>query len=129
MTWSMAQARPSNTFDAHRLIALASTQDLGDATTERLFRAYFCEGTLLSDIAALIVLAHEVGVEGTEELFAGDAFSHEVRGDEATAQGLGISGVPTLLLDSKFMVVGAQGSDQMLDVLERAWARRGDLVV
>jgi len=129
MTWSMARARPSNTFDAHRLVALASTQGLGGAMNERLFRAYFCEGVLLSDVAVLDTLAREVGVGGADSLLPTDAFSSEVRGDESTAQELGISGVPTLLLDGKFMVVGAQGSAQMLDVLERAWIRRGELVV
>jgi predicted DsbA family dithiol-disulfide isomerase len=28
------------------------------------------------------------------------------------------------LMDAKFMVSGAQGSEQLLDVLRRAWARR-----
>jgi predicted DsbA family dithiol-disulfide isomerase len=47
-----------------------------------------------------------------------------VRHDENQAGELGISGVPSLLIDGKFMVVGAQGSDQLLSVLQRAWARR-----
>ena len=44
--------------------------------------------------------------------------------DEAEAMELGITGVPSLLIDEKFMVVGAQGSDHILDVLTRAWSRR-----
>jgi predicted DsbA family dithiol-disulfide isomerase len=129
MNWSMLEARPSNTFDAHRLIQLASSQGLGDAMVERLFLAYFSQGVLLSDVENLNSLADEVGVEGAADLWSGDGYSSEVREDEALAQGLGISGVPTLLLDEKFMVVGAQGADQMLDVLQRAWTRREDLVV
>jgi predicted DsbA family dithiol-disulfide isomerase len=57
-------------------------------------------------------------------LWEGDAFADEVRSDEAEAQELGISGVPSMRIDSKFMVTGAQGSEQILDVLQRAWARR-----
>jgi predicted DsbA family dithiol-disulfide isomerase len=57
-------------------------------------------------------------------LWDGDAYSDDVRDDESTAQELGITGVPTLLLDDRFMVVGAQGSERILDVLTRAWARR-----
>lgn len=57
MTWSMATAKPTNTFDAHRLLALASRQGLGDAMSERLFAAYFSEGLLISDYECLSELA------------------------------------------------------------------------
>jgi predicted DsbA family dithiol-disulfide isomerase len=124
MTWSMKDARPTNTFDAHRVIALSVTQELDQVMSERLFRAYFCEGQLVSDRVVLTALANEVGVVGVEELWSSDAFSSAVRADEDDARELGITGVPSLLLDEKFMVVGAQGADQILDVLQRAWARR-----
>ena len=124
MTWSMKDARPTNTFDAHRVIALSVTQELDQVMSERLFRAYFCEGQLVSDRVVLTAPANEVGVVGVEELWSSDAFSSAVRADEDDARELGITGVPSLLLDEKFMVVGAQGADQILDVLQRAWARR-----
>jgi predicted DsbA family dithiol-disulfide isomerase len=124
MQWSMAKARPTNTFDAHRLIALAATQDLADIMSERLFRAYFSEGQLLSDRDTLSTLGNEVGVTGVDELWPSENFARTVRDDEMQAHELGISGVPTLLLDEKFMVVGAQGAEQILDVLTRAWDRR-----
>ena len=124
MTWSMKDARPTNTFDAHRVIALSVTQELDQVMSERLFRAYFCEGQLVSDRVVLTALANEVGVVWVEELWSSDAFSSAVRADEDDARELGITGVPSLLLDEKFMVVGAQGADQILDVLQRAWARR-----
>ncbi len=124
MEWSLDTARPTNTFDAHRVIALASTQGLGSEASERLFRAYFCEGELLSDHDRLSELASDVGVAGVDDLWGGEAFAANVRNDELAAQELGITGVPCLLLDGKFMVVGAQGSHQILDVLRRAWSRR-----
>jgi predicted DsbA family dithiol-disulfide isomerase len=63
-------------------------------------------------------------VIGAEALWGSDAFTDVVRADESAAQELGISGVPSFLVDAKFMVMGAQGPEQILDVLERAWARR-----
>ena len=125
MTWSLANARVTNTFDAHRVIALALDQERGEAMVERLYRAYFSEGELVSDHATLIRLAREVGVRGAEHLFTTDDFAQRVRADEAAAQELGISGVPAFVIDQKFMVVGAQGADQLVSVLERAWTRRG----
>jgi predicted DsbA family dithiol-disulfide isomerase len=124
MTWSLETAQPTNTFDAHRVIALASTQGRGDEMSERLFRAYFSEGRLLSDHATLSELAHEVAVTDVEALWESDDFTDVVRADEEAAHELGITGVPSFLMDSKFMVSGAQGPEQILDVLQRAWARR-----
>jgi predicted DsbA family dithiol-disulfide isomerase len=124
MTWSLETARPTNTLDAHRVIALASSQGLGDQMSERLFRAYFSEGRLLSDHATLDELAAAVGVRGADTLWEGDEFTDVVRADETAALELGITGVPCFLIDSKFMVSGAQGTEQILDVLRRAWARR-----
>jgi predicted DsbA family dithiol-disulfide isomerase len=124
MTWSLDIAKPTNTFDAHRVIALASTQGLGNEASERLFRAYFSEGELVSDHQRLSALASEVGVSDVEHLWDSDAFAEEVRADETTAQELGISGVPCFLVDAKFMLAGAQGSEEILNVLRRAWSRR-----
>jgi predicted DsbA family dithiol-disulfide isomerase len=124
MTWSFATAKPTNTLDAHRVIALASTQGLGDETSERLFRAYFSEGELVSDHQRLSELAGDVGVRDVDPLWEGDAFVDVVRADEAAAEELGITGVPSFLIDSKFMVMGAQGVEHILDVVRRAWARR-----
>jgi predicted DsbA family dithiol-disulfide isomerase len=124
MTWSLDDAQPTNTFDAHRVIARASSQDLGDEMSERLFRAYFSEGRLLSDHATLGDLASEIGVTGVGALWESEEFIDDVQRDETQAHELGITGVPSFLIDAKFMVSGAQGTEQILDVLQRAWARR-----
>jgi predicted DsbA family dithiol-disulfide isomerase len=124
VTLSFNKARPTNTFDAHRLIALSSSQGLSEAMSQRLFRAYFSEGLLISDHDQLNELASEVGVNDAASLWESDAYASEVRADETSALELGITGVPAALVDSKFMILGAQGVEQMLDVLRRAWERR-----
>lgn len=124
MTWSFESAKSTNTFDAHRLIALAATQGLGETMSQRLFQAYFSDGLLISDHDVLNTLAEEVGAEDAPSLWTGDAFSDEVRADEAEAAELDISGVPAMLMDNKFMVLGAQGTEKIADVLRRAWQRQ-----
>jgi predicted DsbA family dithiol-disulfide isomerase len=123
MTWSFATAKAANSFDAHRLIALAQSQGLGEAMSQRLFKAYFSDGLLISDREVLNGLADEVGVAGAPALWSSDAYTHEVRADEAQASELGISGVPAMLVDEKFMVLGAQGTEKITEVLQRAWDR------
>jgi predicted DsbA family dithiol-disulfide isomerase len=127
MTWSLANAQPSNTFDAHRLLALAVSQGSGARAVERLFAAYFCEGQRVSDHATLRQLGDELGLCDVDAMLLSDEFVADVRGDEADAVELGISGVPSLLLDQRFMINGAVGTDEMLSVLERAWSRRAVL--
>ncbi len=122
MTWSFKDAKPANTFDAHRLIALAATQGLAGEISERLFRAYFSEGLLPSDRAQLSALAAEVGVGDADLLWATNAFACDVGADESSADQLGITGVPALLVNNKFMILGAQGVELMLDILNRAWS-------
>jgi protein disulfide-isomerase len=124
MHWSLAIAKVSNTFDAHRLIALAGTQQLEAVMVERLFQAYFSEGKLISDRDVLNELASEVGVTGVDQLWEGDLFVDDVRHDEATAHSYGITGVPAMVFDGKYLVVGAQGVAGYTQALEQTWAER-----
>ena len=116
-------ARGGNTFDAHRLIHLAATYGHQAAAQERLMRAYFSEGEPISDRETLIRLVSELGVDADEARAALelDRFSEDVREDEALASQLGIQGVPFFVLERRYGVSGAQPSDVLLNVLERAW--------
>jgi predicted DsbA family dithiol-disulfide isomerase len=119
-------ARSGNTFDAHRLVHLAETHDLQDAMKERLLRAYFSEGELMSDHDTLVRIALETGLEeqAVRELLAGERFADEVRADERTAGELGISAVPTFVVDRKLGASGAQPPEALLDLLREGWAKR-----
>jgi predicted DsbA family dithiol-disulfide isomerase len=104
------------------------SQGSGARAVERLFAAYFCEGQRVSDHATLRQLGDELGrLRRRRDAGTADEFVADVRGDEADAVELGISGVPSLLLDQRFMINGAVGTDEMLSVLERAWSRRAVL--
>jgi predicted DsbA family dithiol-disulfide isomerase len=119
-------ARSGSTFDGHRLIHLAETHGLQDEMKERLLRAYFTEGELMSDHDTLVRLAAEVGLDEREvrELLAGDRYADEVRADERTAGEFGISAVPTFVIDRKLGASGAQPPDALLDLLRQGWAKR-----
>ena len=82
---------------------------------------------LPSDHDALLSCASEVGVEVPDDFFASDAFADAVRVDEAAATEYGISGVPTMIIDGRFILSGAQGPDTMLSTFQRAFARRSAL--
>jgi predicted DsbA family dithiol-disulfide isomerase len=117
-------ARSGSTFDGHRVVHLAGAHALRDAMKERLLRAYFTEGELISDHDTLIRLAVEVGLDQQEvrELLAGERYAEEVREDERAAGELGISAVPTFVIDRKLGASGAQPPDALLDLLRKGWA-------
>lgn len=127
MSWRMDLARTGNTFDAHRLNALAADHGVGLEMNERLMRGYFAEGMLPSDREALVTCAREIGLEVPKEFFGSEAYVDEVRADEEAARELGISGVPTMILDGRFVVSGAQGVDTISSMLQRALARRSTI--
>lgn len=116
-----------NTLDAHRLLHLAAARGLQGELKERLMRAVFTEGEATSEHDVLQRLAVEVGLDPEEVagVLASDTFTDEVRLDEETARGLGITGVPFFVVDQKYAVSGAQPADVLLEVLDQAWAEAG----
>jgi predicted DsbA family dithiol-disulfide isomerase len=119
-------ARGGSTFDAHRLVHLAGEHALQDAMKERLLRGYYIEGELMADDETLIAAAVEVGLPEDEarELLSGERFAAEVRDDERTAGELGISAVPTFVVDRKLGASGAQPPEALLGLLRQGWAKR-----
>ena len=126
LEYHLDDLRSGNTLDAHRLIHLAASLDLAGAMKERLLRAYFTEGRLLSDHPTLIELAGEVGLnpELVQAMLASDAFVAEVRFDEAQAQSNGFSAVPTFVVDGRYALSGAQPPEMLLKMLKRAASER-----
>ena len=125
LEFRFAQARSGNTFDGHRLIHLAAEHDLQDAMKERLLRGYFTDGRLISDPETLVALGVEVGIPETEirAVLASDRFADAVRADEQEAASLGVSGVPTFIVDRAVGVTGAQPPELLLEMLRQGRER------
>jgi len=124
-------ARSGLTFDGHRMIHLAAEYDLQDEMKERLLRAYFTEGQLIGDPETLVRLAAEVGLREDEArtTLSGDRFADAVRDDELTAQRMGISAVPTFVVDRALGASGAHPPEQLLELLREGWARQAPIGV
>ncbi|MDP9435733.1 MAG: DsbA family oxidoreductase [Actinomycetota bacterium] len=116
-------ATGGNTFDAHRLLHLARERGLQDPLKERLDRATFGEGLSVSDAEALVPLAVEVGLDEAEvrEVLGSGRYADAVRADEAQAVAYRISGVPFFVVDGRYGISGAQPSELIAEVLQKAW--------
>ena len=120
LEYHFERARGGNSFDAHRLIHLATADGLQDEAMERVMRGYFTEGLPIGDREALVALAAELGLDGTA--LDSDAYADAVREDEQLAQRIGIHGVPFFVLDRRYGVSGAQPAEILVQALEKACA-------
>lgn len=117
------RVRPGNTFDAHRLLHWAGEHGQQDALKERLFSAYMHQGQSVAEHAVLVDEAAELGLpaERAQAVLSSDEFSAEVRGEQAMAMELGVTGVPFFVIGGRYAVPGAQPSDVLLRALRQAW--------
>ena len=111
--------QPTNTFDAHRLLHLALEYELQNELKEAFFKAFFCQGLLLSDKDVLRKLSVANGLEPliVERVLEGNEFAEDVRKDQAAAQRMGISSVPCFVYQQKSAILGAQPISAMKDWL------------
>jgi predicted DsbA family dithiol-disulfide isomerase len=123
LDYRLDHAHPVNSLDAHRLIHLAAQHNLQGEMKERLQKAYFTDGLVVSDPDVLVKLAVEVGLDmnETRQMLAGETFTAAVHADEERAQVLGCNGVPFFVFDEKYAISGAQPVELFLTGLERAW--------
>lgn len=121
LDFDFESAVEANTFDAHRLLTWAVAHD-GVARqrdlAHELWRAHFVEGADVADHDTLIARAGLVGldVEQVEELLSTQLAADEVQMQRDTARDLGITSVPTFVIEGRWMITGAQPQD----ALERA---------
>lgn len=123
LEYRLADAHPGNTFDAHRLLHFAASKQLDDGASERLMHAYFSESLAVSDHAALARLAPSFGITENEALtvLKSNAYSEEVRADEARAAAFGITAVPSFIIDENVGITGAQPVDVFARAIQQAW--------
>jgi protein disulfide-isomerase len=123
LDYNFDKAILANSFNAHRLIQFAKTKGLGTAAKEALMKAYFTDGKNMDDTETLIQISAGIGIDKQEtaDMLSTDAFTAEVRKDEAMASDIGINGVPFFVLNNKYAVSGAQSPGIFLNALQQAW--------
>ncbi len=124
-----------NTLDAHRLIRWAASAGEGvqNNLARRLFQLYFEEGADIGRHSVLVEAAREVGMDAAvvEGLLATDSDREAVQSEIATANRMGVSGVPCFLIEGKYAVMGAQDAGILANALRQiATAKdRGELEI
>lgn len=123
------RALRANTLLAHRLIWLAGQPGsaVDQATIQdRLMRAYFHDGLDIGDPEVLADCAAEVDLDGDAVVafLESERGRAEVDAEIIEASDLGITAVPTFVVDGKWSIPGAQDADTFVQLLRRVSERR-----
>ncbi|MBE8728324.1 DsbA family oxidoreductase [Flavobacterium hungaricum] len=121
LDYNFDKAVISNSLNAHRIIQLAKTKNLGGLMEEIFFKAYFTDGEDLNNGLTLIKLGIEAGLEETEiraVLESDTLFLKEVQSDIKEAGEIGVQGVPFFVFDRKYAISGAQPVEAFIKTIE-----------
>jgi len=105
--------RTPNTLNAHRLIHWAGIEGRQTAAVASLFTANFLEGRDIGDSEVLADIADSIEMDAAlvRKLLQGDADAAEISARDAHSRKMGVTGVPTFIVDNKHAVPGAQPAE------------------
>lgn len=120
-------ATAPNTTDAHRLVLWAAEAGHEWTMANALFRAYFTDGRDLNDVAQLVAVARDAGLDehAARDFLATSEHRDAVEAAQQEAATTGITGVPFFVLDERYAFSGAQPADAMAGAIRTALRDRG----
>lgn len=110
-TMAMSEgSRIYNTFDAHRLLHWAAIEGRQLELKHLLFEAYFTDGRNPGDTEVLVGAAEKAGLEGSaaRDVIISGRYAEEVRNEEQVWQSQGVSAVPAVIINRKYLISGGQ---------------------
>tara|TARA_R110002049_G_scaffold160202_2_gene325231 strand:- start:8108 stop:8782 length:675 start_codon:yes stop_codon:yes gene_type:complete len=119
-------SRMVNTFAAHQLLDWAQAKGLQHPLKMALFEAHFTKGRDVSDRAVLAEIAASVGLDAADATEVLDSGSHaeETRARQQVWTSRGISGVPSMIFDGRYLLTGAQGAETYAQMLRKVLAEK-----
>lgn len=115
------ESRTYNTFNAHRVMHWAREQGHENAFMEKLFTAYFTDNRDPSEPEVLRSVAKNLGLdpEAVDAVLNSDRYRAEVEAELAQGQRLGISGVPTVIINDQYAITGGQPPAAFKEALQQ----------
>lgn len=119
-----SQMRMYNTFAAHQLIHWAREHGKETDMKLALLKAYFTDGKDVSNKDTLVAIASDLGLPSDEAraVLEDERFANIVLEHMQFWSNQGITGVPAVVLGSKFLVNGAAGVDHFKHAITAALA-------
>jgi len=110
-----------NTFDAHRLLHWAGLEGFQRELKHALLAAYHTHGENPGSHEVLLRIVGELGrdVARARELLESDEYADEVRRVERAWQQLGISSVPSIVINDRHLIQGGQPPEVFAQALRQ----------
>ena len=112
-----------NTFDAHRLLHWAheTAPEKQKALKQALFAAHFTENRNITDARVLTEAAQVAGLDRAEagEVLASGRYAQAVRAAEDLWRSRGISSVPAVVVEGKYLISGGQPAEAFEQALRQ----------
>jgi predicted DsbA family dithiol-disulfide isomerase len=118
------RTRTYNSRLAQEIAKWAESQGKGDEFHHMIFRAYFVDGTNIGRVDELVTLASSIGLPADEarDVILARRFREAVDSDWARSHALGITAVPTFILEDQ-RIVGYQSYEALARFVTDAGAR------
>ncbi|MBD3663766.1 DsbA family oxidoreductase [Sulfitobacter aestuariivivens] len=114
-------SRIVNTFAAHQLLDWAQSSGKQHPLKMALFSAHFTKGRNVSLADVLVDVAASVGLDRVEaaNVLSTGSQAEETRARQQFWTSRGISGVPSMVFDGKYLLTGAQGAETYAQMLQK----------
>jgi predicted DsbA family dithiol-disulfide isomerase len=113
------RTRIYNTFDAHRLLHWAAIKGKQLPLKRALLQTYHGEGKSPSDHDVLVEAAESVGLDAVEAraVLQSGEYANEVRFEEDKYLAMGIHSVPSIIVNNRYLLSGAQPVEAFEDFI------------
>lgn len=117
-----------NTLDSHRLIRWAGTAGCQNEMVDILFRRYFTDAEDIGNHDVLVDAAAEAGMDTdiVADLLIRGADKELIRREDAAAREMGIQGVPSFVINAKWVIVGAQETPALIRMFDKLLAKEAE---
>ncbi len=107
------EGRVYNTFDAHRLLHWAALEGRQHELKLALFESYFQHCLNPGDHGVLVDAAEKAGLDrnAAADVLESGRYAEEVRAAERFWQSKGISAVPAIVINERYLISGGQPAD------------------
>ncbi len=124
--WASDEAPPSHSIPPNVGVKAAARQGAFARYHRALMDAYFYDSRNVTDCATMVEVAESCGLDAAAFAAALEdpVLEHEVLADHREALELGIGAVPTVVVDGKLPLPGAQSKEVYVSIAEKVLAQK-----
>jgi predicted DsbA family dithiol-disulfide isomerase len=110
-----------NSFDLHRLLTWARKEGKQTELKLAFFEAHFTNLKYLNQLDTLLDVVASVGLDKAiaRDILQSDQYAQEVSQEQAQFKQLGITSVPTFIINDKYAITGGQPSDSFIQAFKQ----------